>query len=169
MLLSLSLFVVNAALRGEKKKQQNCIAQKRPLLTSLVCLKGTERSSIRARNSALHSTHCCWKLRASQDGLFKAGFGLSNNPHVSSEDLCSRHDLRLNVTEWLRLEGTLKPIQFQSLPWVGCPTPDEVAQVPIYGLGHLQGWGTHSALGSLGKSRAHRGGAQDRAYRSCFY
>jgi len=36
------------------------------------------------------------------------------------------------------------------LSWQGCPPPDQAAEGPIQcGLGHLQGWGTHSFLGSL--------------------
>jgi len=44
--------------------------------------------------------------------------------------------------EWLRLEGTLKVIQFQPLPCAGCPPPAQAAQGPTQpGLECLQGWG----------------------------
>jgi len=53
------------------------------------------------------------------------------------------------IAEWLRLEGNLKLTQPQPLPWVGCPLPAQAAQGPIQpGPEHLQGWGTHTPLGS---------------------
>jgi len=51
--------------------------------------------------------------------------------------------------KWLRLEGTLKNIQFETL-CQGCQPPDQVAQGLIqHGLQYLQGWGTHSFSGQL--------------------
>jgi len=38
-------------------------------------------------------------------------------------------------TEWLGSEGTLKPIQSQSLPWAGCPPPAQAAQCPSMAMG----------------------------------
>ena len=40
-----------------------------------------------------------------------------------------------------RLEGTLKPTQFETVLWVGCQPSAQAAQNPIHGIGHLQGWG----------------------------
>jgi len=52
------------------------------------------------------------------------------------------------ITEWLRLEGTLKVIELQpnAMAWLlptssGCPIQP--------GLGHLQGWGIHSFSGQF--------------------
>jgi len=42
------------------------------------------------------------------------------------------------IVEWLGLEGILKPIQFQHLPWAGYHPSDQVAQSPIQpGIEHL--------------------------------
>ena len=35
------------------------------------------------------------------------------------------------IIEGFGLEGTLKPIQFQPLPWAGCSSPGQAAQSPI--------------------------------------
>ena len=54
------------------------------------------------------------------------------------------------ITEWLRLEGTLKVIELQP-PCHGqsCLSLDQAAQGPVQpGLEHLQGWGTTASLGS---------------------
>jgi len=32
------------------------------------------------------------------------------------------------------LEGTLQPVQFQPLPWAGCPPPDQAAHLLESGL-----------------------------------
>jgi len=37
--------------------------------------------------------------------------------------------------------------------WLAAPSPAQAAQGPIQpGLGHLQGWGTHSSLGSSARA-----------------
>jgi len=50
------------------------------------------------------------------------------------------------IIERLGLKGTLEITEFQHLPWVGCPPAAQAAQGPICGLGHPQGWGTHSSI-----------------------
>jgi len=53
----------------------------------------------------------------------------------------------------IALEGASKPTQFQPLPWADCPPPAQAAQSPTPpDLGHLQGWGTHSSLGSTARA-----------------
>ena len=47
------------------------------------------------------------------------------------------------------LEGSLQPPEPQSLPWAGCPLPDQATQGHMQpDLGHLQKWGTHISLSS---------------------
>jgi len=66
------------------------------------------------------------------------------------------------ITKWLRLAGTLKSIQFQPPPWAGCPHQLRLPRGPIQpGHGHLQGWGTHSSLGS--SARAPSPGSEGKA------
>jgi len=43
------------------------------------------------------------------------------------------------------LEGTLKPFQLQPSAISRDTTTSSGCPVPIHGLGHLQGWGTHSS------------------------
>lgn len=50
------------------------------------------------------------------------------------------------IIERLELKGTLEIIEFQPLPWVGCPRASQAAQGHIHGLLHLQEWGTHSSI-----------------------
>jgi len=56
------------------------------------------------------------------------------------------------ITEWFALKWILKPTQPRPLPWAGCPLPAQAAQGPIHpGPEHLQGWGTHSSMGSCAR------------------
>ena len=47
------------------------------------------------------------------------------------------------IIEWFGLEGTLKSIQFQPLPWAGLPPTNSGCP----GFERVQGWGTHSFSG----------------------
>ena len=65
--------------------------------------------------------------------------------HSRSKD-CAEAELQRANHRLVGLEGIIE-FQPPALGWVpptssGCPGP-------IHGLGHLQGWGTHSSLGSL--------------------
>lgn len=59
--------------------------------------------------------------------------------HYLGNFMCSTEDT-MNIIEWLRLEGTLKPTQSNPLLWAGCHPPYQAAQYPIQpGFEHLQG------------------------------
>lgn len=60
---------------------------------------------------------------------------------LRAQPLVTRSHLH-SITGWLRLQGTFKIIQFQPLPWAGCP---QLRLHPTCGLRHLQGCGTHSS------------------------
>ena len=53
------------------------------------------------------------------------------------------------IPAWFLLEGTLKLIQLQPLPWAGTPSIEQVAPSPCVqpGLEHCQQWGSHSFSG----------------------
>lgn len=53
------------------------------------------------------------------------------------------------IMEWQGLEGTLKNIELQPLPWAGCPPSGQAVQGPNHGLGLLQAWCSHSSLGNV--------------------
>uniref|UniRef100_A0A8C9LBZ8 F5/8 type C domain-containing protein n=2 Tax=Pavo cristatus TaxID=9049 RepID=A0A8C9LBZ8_PAVCR len=60
------------------------------------------------------------------------------------------------ITEWLELEGTLKPTQFQLFAVGRSPPLAQAAQGSIQpGPECLQGWGTHSSLGSCSRASLH--------------
>jgi len=44
--------------------------------------------------------------------------------------LNAKPSLDHRITKWFGLEGTLKPIQSQSLLWAGCPPADQAARAP---------------------------------------
>ena len=62
--------------------------------------------------------------------------------HLKTQSSKKNH----SIVGWFGFEGTLKPPQPQPLPWARMPPTSSGCPGLIQpGLGHLQGWGTHSS------------------------
>lgn len=79
-------------------------------------------------------------------GVYLVSINSWKQPEKPSLGIVSFHRI---IIEWLRLEGTSKPTELQPRAMGWLPPTHSDCPEPHPWPWHLQGWGTHSAQGSL--------------------